>query len=89
MRIGDVFKAAWSKLGVGLKWARTVLSERDGTGSTSRVVSLLVTLTICGVLIGHLVIRRTLPDPGTLGGLAGLLTAGAAGYGVNKATNRD
>jgi hypothetical protein len=81
--------SAWAKLGLGIEWASTVLSEKDGTGSSSRIGFLVVVLTVCGVLIGHLVIRRTLPDAGTLGGLAGLLTAGAGAYGVNKVATKN
>lgn len=89
MSINDIFAAARAKLGLGIKWTTTVLSERDGTGSASRFGFVLVVLTVCGVLVGHLVIRRTLPDAGTLGGLAGLLTAGASAYGANKFTTRN
>jgi hypothetical protein len=81
--------ATWTRIEAMPKWAVSVLSEPNGNGSASRVCFLLVTTTVCGVLAGHLYLRHSLPDAGTIGGLSGLLTAGAAGYGANKITTRD
>jgi hypothetical protein len=80
--------SAWSRVESALKWAPSVLSEPNGTGSASRVCFFFVTVTVCGVLAGHLYLKHSLPDAGTLGGLAGLLTAGATGYGANKITTK-
>lgn len=83
-----VLHTAWSKIEASAKWGVSIASEPDGTGSTSRVCFGLVALTVCGVLIGHLCLKHSLPDAGILGGLSGLLTAGATGYGANKITTR-
>jgi hypothetical protein len=48
----------------------------------------LIVITVCGVLVGHLYLKRALPDQGSLVGLSSLLTAGAAGYGANKFASR-
>ena len=79
---------AWTKVEGAIKFPVSVLSEPNGTGSASRVCFFLVTVTVCAVLGGHLFLKHTLPDAGTLGGLAGLLTAGAAGYGTNKLSGK-
>jgi hypothetical protein len=79
---------AWSKIEAASRWTVSVASEPNGTGSASRVCFGLIVLTVCGVLIAHLWLRRSLPDQGTLLGLSSLLTAGAAGYGANKFSNK-
>lgn len=79
---------AWTKAEASGKWLVSVVSEPDGTGSSSRAALGLVTLTVCGALAGHMWLHRTLPDHDTLTGLAELLAAGSGGYVGNKITNR-
>lgn len=86
--IKAVFSSAWTKFESHVKWAHSIFSEPDGTGSASRVCFFLITATVCGVLAGHLYLKHSLPDQGTLLGLGGLLTAGSAGYGANKISSK-
>lgn len=88
MSIKGILTAAWLKVESHLQWTRTVVSEVDGTGSTSRLCFLLITLTVCGITIAHFCVSRKLPDEGTLIGLSSLVTAGGAGYGINKIAGR-
>jgi hypothetical protein len=87
--IKGALSAAWSKIEQAGKWGASVASEPNGTGSASRVCFFIVTATVCGVLAGHLYLKHSLPDQGTLLGLGGLLTAGSAGYGANKITTKN
>lgn len=77
-----------SALGAGLKkaggWLKSVASESDGSGSSSRIVVLMMSATVCGLLVAFFVIHKFLPEQGTLFGLAALVTAAAGGYAANK-----
>jgi hypothetical protein len=86
--IKSAAQALWKRIEQAVKWGTSVASEPNGAGSASRVCFGLIVLTVCGVLIGHLYIKRSLPDQGTLLGLSSLLTAGAAGYSANKFSAR-
>lgn len=68
----------------GVAWARDCAAERDGTASSSRVVMLLVTPTVVGVLIAHVVIHHGLPAADQMYGLSAILATGAGAYATNK-----
>jgi hypothetical protein len=72
-----------------LGWAKSVLSEKDGTGSTSRIALLILVLTVCGVLIYSVAVHHELPNRDTLLGLSSLAGIGAGGYGVNRISHKD
>ena len=77
-------------------WARSVLSEPDGTGSSSRIafLALVVTccvsiLSCCFVLLYLVVIFKKIPEGvekmvALIGALTGLSAAGAGAYASNK-----
>jgi hypothetical protein len=77
----DWLKKAWG-------WLKSIPSESNGTGSASRIALLMIAATVCGVLIAHVWIHRTLPDKDTLEGLAALCSVGMGSYGLNKFANR-
>lgn len=67
-------------------FGKSVVSEVDGTGSSSRMVALIVALGSIGVLVAHVCIHHSLPEPGQLGGLSSLVAAGSGAYAANKFT---
>ncbi len=71
------------------KWAKSIPSESDGTGSTSRIALLTLTFVIAGLLVAYYRYHHLLPDHDTLYGLAALLTAVVGGYGINKWKDND
>lgn len=87
-RISGLLARAWNSICAHAKWTKDVLSERDGSGSASRVCLFVVTVTVCGCLIANTIFTRKLPGEGSLLGLSALLTAGAGGYGVNRISHR-
>src|SRR6266403_4967586 len=78
----------WSKIHRFLSWAISILSEKDGSGSSSRVAMMLVILSVAFSLVFYTVIARKLPDGNVLLGLSGLVTAGASLYGANAGKDR-
>ena len=70
-------------------WIKSVASEPNGSGSSSRIALLMIAATICGLLIAYFRYHAALPDHDTLYGLASILTAIVGGYGINKWTNKD
>lgn len=67
-------------------FGKSVISEVDGTGSSSRMIGLIVALASMGVLIAHVCIHHALPEPAQLGGLSSLVAAGSGAYAANKLT---
>lgn len=74
-----------------IQWAKNIVSfgkevatGNDGMGSASRVVALLVTIVVLGVLITHVVLKRGLPDASQLYGLSALEATGLGAYATNK-----
>jgi hypothetical protein len=70
-------------------WAKTIPSEPNGNGSSSRIAFLLVTCTVCWLLYAYYCYRGALPDQYTLYGLASLVSAVAGAYGINKWMHKD
>jgi hypothetical protein len=69
-------------------WLKSIPSEPNGTGSSSRICMLLLTGTICYLIYSYYCYHGYLPDDDTLFGLAAMLTAVAGAYGINKFTNQ-
>jgi len=69
-------------------WTKSVASESDGSGSSSRTALLLMTGTICGLLIAFFCVHSFLPDHDTLWGLAALLGCLTGAYSVNRMTDK-
>lgn len=69
-------------------WIKSIPSEPNGTGSSSRIALLMLTTTICWLLYAFYRYHGALPDQGTLTGLAALLTAVVGGYGIGKWTGK-
>lgn len=65
-------------------WGKEVATGNDGMGSTSRVVVLLVSTTVVGVLIAHVAMNHGLPMADQMYGLSALLAAGSGAYASNK-----
>lgn len=78
----------WSKIHKLISWAFSILSEKDGSGSSSRIAMMLVILSAAFSLVFYTVIAKKLPDGNALLGLSGLVTAGASIYGANAWKNR-
>jgi hypothetical protein len=76
------------KIRKAVAWLVSVLSERDGTGSSSRIAMMFVILAASFSLVFYTVIARKLPDGNVLLGLSGFVTAGASLYGANAWKNR-
>jgi hypothetical protein len=64
-------------------WAKTIPSEPNGHGSSSRVIALSVAFTVVGVIIAYFAIRHELPSSDQLYGLAAILGTGISGYVSN------
>lgn len=67
-----------------VNWAKTIPSEPNGHGSSSRVIALSVSTAVVGVLIAYFKVRHELPSPEQLYGLAALLGTGIGGYVANR-----
>lgn len=71
-----------------IAWGKAVAGETGGkaagTPSASRVVALLITTTVVGVLIAHVHMNHGLPSSSQLYGLSALVAAGAGAYATNK-----
>lgn len=65
-------------------WAKSIPSGPDGNGSSSRVIGLIVTVTVTGVLIGYFHVRHDLPSASQLYGLAAILGTGIGAYVAHK-----
>lgn len=78
----------WLRLKQIGAWLKSIPSEPNGTGSSSRVCMLLLTGTICYLLYSYYCYHGTLPDHDTLFGLAAMLGAVVGGYGINKFTDK-
>jgi hypothetical protein len=76
------------KIHRAIAWLVSILSEKDGSGSSSRVAMMFVILAASFSLVFYTVIARKLPDGNVLLGLSGLVTAGASLYGANAWKNR-
>jgi hypothetical protein len=77
------------KIHKAVKWAISVLSERDGSGSSSRVALLIVVIAVAFCLVFFTIHEHKLPEGQTLLGMSGILTAGATVYGANRLTNKE
>jgi hypothetical protein len=65
-------------------WAKTIPSEPSGHGSSSRVIALIVTLTVAGLLIAFFKAKHELPSADQLYGMAAVLGTGMGGYVANR-----
>lgn len=70
------------KFGPAIQWVKNAFSD-NGTPSSSRLLTLLHSLTACGGLVYVLIKTHTMPDGTTLGGLGAF--AGAH-YAINRVT---
>lgn len=81
MQIVDKAKAAFSSV---MTWVKTIPSEPNGNGSSSRVIAMVVALTLMGLLLAFFHVKHDLPTPGQLYGISAILGTGIGGYIVNK-----
>lgn len=65
-------------------WAKTIPSEPNGHGSSSRVIALATAATVVGLMIAYFSVRRDLPSADQLYGLAAILGTGIGSYVANK-----
>jgi hypothetical protein len=74
----------WSKIFQGCKivggWCKTVASERDGTGSSSRIIALLVAGITMGCMIAFFVYHKELPTANQMYAMSTLVAAGTGAY---------
>jgi hypothetical protein len=78
-----------AKLGKLWSWIRSVISERDGTGSSSRIGALTIIGSGCFSLIVVSVKTLRLPGGQELAGLAAVFSSAAGLYGFNCWKNRN
>jgi len=71
------------------KWFKTIASEPNGHGSSSRILGLIVGCTLCGLMIASFVVNKSLPTEGQFYGIAAVIAAGASAYLGNKFGRRD
>jgi uncharacterized protein involved in response to NO len=64
-----------------IAFIKSVLSERDGTGSASRVVGAVIVLAVISWVTYLVITTKALPD---LTSASLFVAAGFSGYGVNK-----
>lgn len=64
---------------------QSILSERNGTGSASRTIGVLVAVAGIGVLIAHVAMRHELPSRDQMTGLGLLIASGSGAYVANQA----
>jgi hypothetical protein len=81
MKIIDKAKGAFSSVVV---WAKSIPSEPNGNGSSSRIIGLAVAGTLMGLMIAFFHAKHDLPTPGQLYGIASILGTGIGGYIANK-----
>lgn len=67
-----------------MKWFLSIVSEVDGTGSSSRIACVVIVFTVCFCCMWHTIVNKAMPDGGSLGGFGGLIGAGGGLYGLNK-----
>jgi len=68
-------------------FAKSVASERNGTGSASRVVFIIVASGAMLTLLLYVYLRRELPESDKLSALAKIIGSGASGYLGNQIKN--
>lgn len=66
-----------------IRWIKSIVSESDGQGSSSRIAVVVIVATVCFCCIWHTVVNKTMPDGGSLGGFSGMIGSGGALYGLN------
>jgi hypothetical protein len=66
-----------------LKWVVSILSEADGTGSSSRIAMMLVIFAVAFSLLFFVIKTKRFPDGNVILGLSALVTAAASIYGAN------
>lgn len=66
------------------RWAKTIPSEPNGNGSSSRIIALVTTLTLTGLLIAFFKVKHELPTADQLYGIAAILGTGMGGYVANR-----
>ena len=71
------------------KWAKTIPSEPNGNGSSSRMIALMVTVTTTGLLIAFFRVHHDLPTPGQLYALSAILGTGIGAYAANQIRHKD
>ena len=81
MQIIDKAKGAFSS---AMAWAKSIPSEPNGIGSSSRIVALTVTITLMGIMGAFYHSHHDLPTPGQLYGISAILATGLGGYVANK-----
>ena len=78
----------WSKVFIGCKfigkWCKTVASERDGTGSSSRIIALIVVGVTMGCMIAFFAYHKALPTSEQMYAMSALVAAGTGAYVSNK-----
>jgi len=86
MQLVDKAKSAFSSV---MAWAKTIPSEPNGNGSSSRMIALMVAVTITGLLIAFFCVHHDLPTPGQLYALSAILGTGIGAYAANQIRHRD
>jgi uncharacterized membrane protein YfcA len=86
MQLVDKAKSAFSSV---MAWAKTIPSEPNGSGSSSRVIALMTAATLMGLMIAFFHARHDLPTPGQLYGIASILGTGIGAYMANKLHKHD
>src|ERR1035437_3069686 len=81
MQIIDKAKGAFSSAAA---WEKSIPSEPNGIGSSSRIVALTVTITLMGIMGAFYHSHHDLPTPGQLYGISAILATGLGGYVANK-----
>ena len=74
----------WPLITKALTWAKSIPSEPNGNGSSSRIIGLSVAFTLIGLLIAFLCMTHGLPTSDQFYGMAALLGTACAGYAANK-----
>jgi hypothetical protein len=74
----------WANLTAIFNWAKSIPSEPNGNGSSSRIIGLAVAFTLVGLLIAFFCLTHSLPSPDQFYGMAALLGTACAGYTANK-----
>lgn len=74
----------WTFLTKVFGWAKSIPSEPNGNGSTSRVIGLAMAFALIGLMVGFLILTHTLPTPEQFYGMTALLGAACSAYVTNK-----
>ena len=77
----------WAIVTTSLNWAKSVSSEPNGNGSSSRIIGLAMTFTLIGLMIAFFCVSHTLPSPDQFYGMTALLGAASSSYVSNKLSN--